>query len=242
VKFVIESKNRLESAVLAFELDAEKLICLGETPLAPTFRVPAFDPQTDVFYRSPDKLTPVELAEETNIHFPEHLLEHTGKRVTAASLRGAVLLQSIAKDTLSISPLAALQEVIEKTGSVNSAILEVSNGGLLFVRRSGAETRAHFSTHSFEEFAALSEEERDLVFPDFSALEILVSGPDVERLSHFNFGQMHVVRKIAISDFLSLCEFTEDAMKTIESNPPFYTTAFGAASIVATIAREAHTA
>jgi hypothetical protein len=241
VKFVIESKSRKDSAILAFEIVAGKLICLGDTADPASIHVPAFDPELDIFYRTPEKLSPEELNTEVAIHFPEHLLGRTGRRVIASSLRGAVLLQPQQAGITAISPISALAEVIGKIGDVNSAILEAANGGLLFVHRSGDELSAHFSMHSLWEFAALRKEEREAVFSELVAMEVLVSGSDMDHLPKFKSGDVPLFRKIAAIDFLPLCEFTEDSLKFVELNPALYTAAIGAASIIATIAKESAT-
>jgi len=238
VKFVIESKSRNNSTLLAFEIVAGKLICLGDMAGSASIRVPAFDPEFDISFRTPEKLSPEELKNEIAIHFPEHLLERTGRKVVASSMMGAVLLQPQAVDVTAISPISALAEVVKKVGSVNSAMLEAANDGLLFVRRSGDDLTAHFSTHSITEFAALSEKERDDVFSDFSALEILVSGPDVSHFTDFDLDRIQFTRKIAMSDLESMCNFSEEGSKLVELNPALYTTVIGAASIIATIASE----
>ena len=224
--------------MLGFELVSGKLLCLGETDEPAEIHVTAFDTEIDVFYRSPEQLAPRELEEEIRIHFPDHILERSGRRVVAGSLQGAVLLQPRPIGTTMISPLAALAEAVKRIGDVNSGILEAANGGLLFVRRSGDEIMAHASAHSITEFAALSSKERDKVFPDFSALEMFVSGPDVVHFTDFDLDRIQIARKIALNDLLALCEFSEEGLRTVESNPTLFTTILGAASIMASIVKE----
>jgi len=161
-------------------------------------------------------------------------------RIAASSITGLVLMQYVPAECHAISPLAALEEILRATGSVNSAILSADNGGLLFVRRSGADITAHASDHSLKTFLELSYDERENIFPDFHASEIILSGPDIDGFENFDLGgSLETGRRISISDFTSICDFADDAAIIVQMNPHLYTLAIGAAAVFAAIVSEA---
>jgi hypothetical protein len=230
-----------ESVSLLFEIAEDRLIAVGEAQPPFDAIVQSFDPNRDIFYRAPERLTPEELAEEVDIHLPESLRQTLNSRVVPGMLDGLMLMQHIPSACPAIPPLAALEKMLRATGSVNSAILHADNGGILFVRNAGTELHAGASAHSLKAFLSLSEEEREHVLPDFHASEFLLSGYDLDHFQNFDLGQLSTSRRIAISDFTGLCEFTSEAATLVEMNPHLYTLAIGAAAIYAEIFNESET-
>jgi hypothetical protein len=224
---------------LAFETDGKKLTALGHTYALLDITVQSFDPAHDIFYRAPAPLTPEELAEEVDIHVPKPLQQRMNGRMTPGTLDGLVVMQHIASARPSIPPLAALEKILRATGSVNSAILQADHGGILFVHNAGMEFHTGASAHSLKEFLDLSIEERERVFPDFHALEILLSGSDLDHFQNLDLGSLSTSRRIEISDFTPLCEFTSEAATLVETNPHLYTLIIGAAAIYVDILHEA---
>jgi hypothetical protein len=232
--------NAGRSALLA-EFDGGKLLLGIPTAEVGTARlvVQSFDPERDIFYRSPEKLTPEELSEEIAIHLPESLRARMKERVAASSIGDLVLMQYVPSQVHSISPLAALEEILHAVGDVNSAILQADNGGLLFVRKAGSDIRAHASTHSLKEFLNLDHTERETIFPDFHASEIILSGSDIDHFENFNLGErLETARRISIADFATLCDFTEEAAILVDLNPHRYTLTIGTAYVLSSILSE----
>jgi hypothetical protein len=223
---------------LAFETDGKKLTALGHTNGLLDVTVQSFNPARDIFYRASESLTPEALEEEVEIHVPKPFQQKINSRVTPGTLDGLVLIQHIPSTTPSIPPLAALEKILRTTGSVNSAVLQADHGGILFVHNAGMEYHAGASAHSLKEFLDLSIEERERIFPDFHALDILLSGPDLDHFQNLDLGSRSTSRRIEISDFTSLCQFTSEAAVLVESNPHLYTLVIGAAAIYVDILQE----
>ena len=223
---------------LAFETDGKKLTALGHTDAPLDVTVQSFDPAHDIFYRAPEPLTPEELAGEVDIHVPKPLQQKINGRMMPGTLDGLVLMQHNASTRPSIPPLAALEKILRATGSINSAILQADHGGILFVHNAGMEFHAGASPHSLKEFLDLSTEERERVFPDFHALEILLSGSDLDHFQNLDLGSVSTSRRIEFSDFTSLCEFTSEAATLVEVNLHLYTLIIGAAVVYAEILHE----
>jgi len=229
----------VDAVSLSFRIEDGKLIAADSAGILPSVTVQAFRPEHDIFYHTPEPLTPAELHEEVAIHIPQTLHESLNDRVFPSTLGSLVLMQYTNPVYPSISPLAALREILLADGSVNSAILQADNGGLLFVRKAGEHFEAHASAHSLKTFLALPEDERDTIFPDFVASEIIMSGYDLDHFEELNLGPLEESRRIAVSDFLSISTFTEDALKAVELEPHLYTLCIGAASVFAQITKEA---
>jgi len=229
-------------SALVIERDDGKLLFSAPQilPDLPRIVVQGFNPERDIFYRAPEKLTPDELAEEIGIHIPQPLRSRMKDRVTASSIAGLVLMQFVPADRLAISPLVALEEILRAIGSVNSAILEAGNGGLLFVRRAGTEINALASAHSLKEFLNMTIAERENIFPYFNASEIIISGSEVDNPENLDLSdKLETARRISISDFSSIADFADDAAILVQQNPHLYTLTIGAASVFATIASDA---
>ncbi len=223
---------------LTFETNGKMLTAIGHADAPLNVSIQSFDPTRDIFYRAPESLTPDELAEEAEIHVPKPLQQRIDGRVTPGTLDGLVLMQLITSTRPSIPALAALEKILRATGSINSAILQADNGGILFVHNAGLEFHAGASPHSLKEFLDLSIEERERIFPDFHALEILLSGSDLDHFLALDLGSLSTSRRIEISDLTSLCEFDSEARELVESNPHLYTLIIGAAAVYADIVHE----
>jgi hypothetical protein len=233
-----DTLTKAESIALAFETDGNKLIALGPANAPFDVTVQMFDPNRDIFYHSPESLTPEELAEEVEIHVPRSLKQKLNGRLVSGTLDGFVLIQNILSACPTISSLPVLKRILCVAGSVNSAILQADGNGILFVRNAGMEFHAGASAHSLKAFLNLSEEEREHVFPDFHASEILLSGSGLDNFENLNIGPLSTSRRIAISDFLGLCEFTPEAATLVEANPQLFTLVIGAAAVYAEILQE----
>jgi hypothetical protein len=223
------TSTQAEGIGLEFEANVNILTAIGSAIAPFDVVVQAFDPIHDIFYHTQEALTPEELAEEVEIHVPRTLLQKLNSRVVPGTLGGLVLMQHISTSSPTISPLAALKEVLEATGSVNFAILQADNGGILFVRNAGMQFHAGASAHSLKEFLKYSKEERERTFPDFHTSEIILSGYDLD------LGPEITSRRVAISDFTPICEFASEAGTLVETNPHRYTLVIGAAAVYAEI-------
>jgi hypothetical protein len=229
---------------LTFERGNERLRCIGDGAGIPDIMVESFDPTRDLFYRAPATLTPEELSEEAVIHVPKIIREQGHRQIVPSQLGEIILIQSIETERPVIAPLAALAASLEQTGSVNTAIVQADNGGLIFVKRSGESSlqerramQAYISSHSLKEFIELDSESRAIEFPDFIAEEIIVSGSDLDHFSDFDFSPLIQSRRISMEDF-SGCDFTDDALKLVSQEPHRFTLAIGAAVIFDEILRE----
>ena len=158
---------------LTFETNGKMLTAIGHADAPLDVSIQSFDPTRDIFYRAPESLTPDELAEEAEIHVPKPLQQRIDGRVTPGTLDGLVLMQLITSTRPSIPALAALEKILRATGGMNSAILQADNGGST-CSQCRIELHAGASPHSLKEFLDLSIEERERIFPDFHALEILL--------------------------------------------------------------------
>jgi hypothetical protein len=233
-----ETLTKAEGIALAFETDGNKLIALGPANAPFDVTVQTFDPNRDIFYRAPESLTPEELAAEVEIHVPHSLRQKLNGRLASGTLDGFVLMQNISSACAAISPLTVLKRILRQAGNVNSSILQADHNGILFIRNAGVDYHAGASAHSLKEFLDLSEEERKNVFPDFHASEILLSGSRLDDFENLNLRSLSTSRRIAISDFTGICEFTPEAATLIEANPQLYTLVIGAAAIYAEILQE----
>ena len=248
MRYIIEEISSPKNAenvgrsALVIEEDGGRMLLSAPAivPDIPRVVVQAFDPDRDIFYRSREKLTPEELSEEIEIHIPEPLSARMKDRIASSSIAGLALMQYVPADCHAISPLSALEGMLRATGSVNSAILQADNGGLLFVRSAGEDITAHASDYSLKTFLDLSYDGRENVFPDFHASEIIFSGSDIGVFDNFDLGDtLETARRISISDFTSICDFTDDAAILVQMNPHLYTLAIGAASVFVAIMSEA---
>ncbi len=233
--FTIEARNDALTISLACEAGEGELVILDENSGLPDVTIQAFRPAMDIFYRSPGPLTPEELAEEVAIHVPQSLREIPRGRLVPSTMDGLVMMQYVKPSFPAISPLAALGEILRVAADVNFGILQADNGGLLFLHRSGAEIHAYASAHSLKEFLELPDDERESLFPDIHADEVLVSGSDLDHFEHLDLGPIEIARKISIADFGSICETTPEARAAIASNPHLYTLAIAAARVYASI-------
>ncbi|HET6402737.1 MAG TPA: hypothetical protein VFH95_15240 [Candidatus Kapabacteria bacterium] len=234
-RFTVEARSEALTVSLDCEAGEGRLIILGEGSGLPGFVVQAFRPAMDIFYRSPELLTPEELAEEVAIHVPQSLREIPQGRLVPSALDGLVLMQYVHPAFPAISPLASLGEILGATADVNFGILQADNGGLLFLHRAGAEIHAYASTYSLKELLELRKDERESLLPSIHADEVLVSGTDLDHFENLDFGPIEIARKISFADFLPLCEFTPESTSLIEPNPHLYTLAIGAARAYAAI-------
>ena len=230
-------RGNAASLFLAFDLEGSKLIATGEADGHPDVVVHTFDPNRDIFYRVPEPLTPDELTEEIAIHVPASLRDSADRRFIPGSIDGFIIIQSGFSSLPAISALAALNQVLRAAGSVNSAILQAENGGMLWVRKSGIETHAGASARSLKDFLAFSEEEREHIFPDFHASEVFFSGADLDHFQNLNLEPISTSRRITLSEFSSLCEFTSEVATLVGMNPHLYTLVIGAAAVYAKILR-----
>ena len=222
---------------LEFNLNDKELIAIRSAKAPFDITMQSFDPIRDIFYRAPESLTAEELAEEVEIQVPRSLRQKLNSQVMPGTLDGLVLMQHITSSP-AISPLTALKKVLETTGSVNSSILQADNGGILFVRNAGLQSHAGASAHSLKEFLNFSKEERERIFPEFYATEVLLSGYDLDHFQDLDLGPEITSRRIALSDLTSICEFTAEARSAIEMNPHLYTLVIGAASVCADILQD----
>ncbi len=236
----VDAQNAVRPGSLLFEVEHGQVTAIGPVENTPDIIVQSFDPSHDIFYLSPDTLTPDELSEEVAIHFPLPLRERMDKRLISGSIGGLVLMQCINNSISGINPLAAFNEILRLAGSVNSAILQADLGGLLFVKRSGVELQAYASARSLKEFLAKTADERNHIFPDFHALEILLSGSDLDHFENIDLGPLTTSRRISISDFQPICGFTPEATAVVELNPHLYTHVIGAAAVYAEIMTESN--
>ncbi len=159
-------------------------------------------------------------------------------RIVPGTLDGLILMQHIPSASPAIPPLAALQKILKTTGSVNSAILHADNGGILFVHNGGKEFHPDVSAQSLNEFINLSSEECERIFPDFHASEIIMSGSDLDHFQNFDLAPLSTSRRITISDFAGLCEFTSEAKELVELNAHLYTLVIGAGAVYAEILQD----
>ncbi len=227
---------------LQFEFDGVRLVALGPSHQSPDVVINPFDPARDIAYLLPEPLTPTELEEEATIHVPQPICDRMGKRIVPGTLGGLALMQYELPAPPAISPLAALGVFIKAVGSVNSAIVQADNSGMLFVGKSGTELHAKASAHSISELLSIGEEERKHMLPDFQASEYLLSGSDLQHvLNNINHARLHNSRTVMIADFSSLCEFTPGAATVVELNPHLYTLMISAAAVFAEILRESKT-
>ena len=235
IRFTIEARSDALAVSLACEAGEGRLIVLGAGLGIPDLVVQAFRPAMDIFYRTPELLTPEELAEEVAIHVPQSLHQIPQGRLVPSTLDGLVIMQYVEPAFPAISPLAALGECLRLEADVNFGILQADNGGLLFAHRAGAEIPAYATAHSLKSFLELSADERESLFPTIHAQELLISGSDVDHFENLDLGPITKARKISMADFLPLCEFTAEAATLIEQNPHLYTVAIGAARAYAVI-------
>ncbi len=233
--FTIESWSDALTVSLSCEAGDGRLIAIGPGQGIPDLVVQAFRPTMDIFYRTPAAITPEELAEEVAIHVPQSLRQIPQGRLVSSAMDGLVLMQYVHPAFPAISPLAALGEFLRVEANVNFGILQADNGGMLFLHRSGAEIHAYAFAHSLKEFLELPEDERESLFPDIHADEVLVSGGDLDHFEKFDLGPIEIARKISVAEFFSLCEIMPEATSLIELNPHLYTLAIGAARAYATI-------
>ena len=243
--FIVHITTNREWIGLAFERENERLRCIGNGEGIPDIVVNAFDPTRDLFYSAPATLTPEQLSEEAIIHVPKIIREQGHRQILTSQLGEVILIQSIETERPAISPIAALAAVLERTGSVNTAIIEANNGGLIFAKRSGESAmlerramQAYISSHSLKEFIDLDSESRPIEFPDFIAEEIIVSGSDLDHFKDFDFPPLIRSHRISSEDFSGCCDFSDDALKHISEEPHRFTLAIGAAMIFDEILRE----
>jgi hypothetical protein len=236
----LDAQSAVRPGSLLFEVERGQVTAIGPVENTPDVIVQSFDPSNDIFYRSPDTLTPDELSEEVAIHFPQSLREKIDKRVISGSLGGLVLMQCVGSTIPAIAPLSALTEVIRTAGSVNYAILQADRAGLLFVKRSGVELQAYASARSLKDFLTMTTDERNHVFPDFHASEVLLSGNDLDHFENIDLGPPTTSRRISISDFQLICGFTPEATAVVELNQHLYSLVIGAAAVYAEIIIEAN--
>ncbi len=233
-----DDARKAEAVALAFETNGNRLTAVANAIAPFDVVVQSFDPVRYISYRAPEALTPEELSAEVEIHVPRSLPLRMKSRVLPGTLDGLVLMQHIASTSPAIPPIAALEKILRSAGTVNSAMLHADNGGILFVHNAGMEIHAEASAHSLKEFLNVSTEERALIFPDFSASEIILSGYDLDHFQNLDLGSLSPSRRIAISDFTGLCEFTPEAIALVETNPHLYTLVIGTAAVYAEILRE----
>ncbi|MFI5202798.1 MAG: hypothetical protein ACHQNE_10465 [Candidatus Kapaibacterium sp.] len=234
-RFTVEARSDVLTVSLNCEAGDGRLIILEEGSGLPDVTVQAFRPAMDIFYRSPESLTPEELAEEISIHVPQSLLQIPQGRLVPSAMGRLVLMQYVHPAFPAISPLVALHEILRATADVNFGILQADNGGLLFLHRSGNEISAYASAHSLRELLELSKGGRESLFPDIHADEVLIGGSDLDHFENLNLGPIEIARKISIADFLPLCEIMPEVAAIIEHNPHVYTLAIGAARAYAAI-------
>jgi hypothetical protein len=232
------SQSARNEFALLFEYDGVRLLAIGEAEAPFDLTVQSFDPAHDIFYRTPEALTPEALAEEANIHVPNSLWQKLNKHLLPSTLDGLVLMQHVASDCPAISPLPALTKILLASGTVNSAILCAENGGTLYVRNAGTELHAGASAHSLKELLDFTDQEREEIFPNLHASEILLCGSDLDHFRNLDLGPLSTSRRVAISDFTELCEFTPRVLALVELNPHLYTLLIGAATVYAEILRE----
>jgi hypothetical protein len=241
-EIVIEHIARHARRRVQFVIDFDNatLTCLGETKDLPDFSVFSYDADRDLAYHVPAPLTPAQLEREVSIHFPEQLIEHLGQRPLASGLAEHVLLQPVISITTRISPLAALRALLDRVSDVNTAILHCEDGAMMLVRRAGAAYASHFSSESLQTFLSLPDKARGKHFPDFGALEILLTGSDV---MHSDGARpltldLEKVRPIAASDLDTFATFSDAAGKEIIAREPIYAMHIGAALVVLDVVKD----
>ena len=235
--FIVHTRTARDWIGLGFREEAESLIIIGAADGVPDILVPSYDPERDLFYRAPEAVTPEELEQELRIHFPKSFNTSVEGRPSGATIGDAVLIQSVNGDSLPISPLTSLRQVLESAGTVNAAILQADNGGLLFVRRAGENFTAHASAHSLAAFLEMDAAARDEVFPDFTASELLISGSDLDHFTEFPSDRLTVARPIGLQDFDGLVTYSDEAVSAVSLAPHLYTLAIGAGSVYSSIRR-----
>jgi hypothetical protein len=234
-RFTIHSITGHGALGLSFELATGRLICLGEADAMPDAIVQAFDPRQDIFYSTPAPLTPHELEVESEIHVPPSLRDQIDRRLLASTLGASVLMQFTEKLAPAISPLSALTMLLEQIGSVNAALLEANNGGIVWAHRAAEHSECNIAAAALTELVNASTAERQKILADFGADTIVVSGSDVDHFEPFDFGDLTETRTIALADFAGICDFTEDASRHIGEAPHYFTLAIGAAAVYKTI-------
>ncbi len=230
--------NATDVTALAFEIHENGLTAIGLAHAPFDIVVQNFDPSRDIFYRTPEPLTPDELAEEIEIHVPQSLRQRIKNRIVSGTMGSFVLMQNTSSATPVIPPLTALEKILKGAGNVNFAILQADNNGILFVRNAGNEIHADASTRSLKEFLTLGHDERERDFPDFHASEILLSGNDLGGSQSLDLTLVTGSRRIAIPDFTSICHFTPETATLVETNPSLYALVVGAAAVYADILQE----
>ncbi len=239
--FSIQTRTLANQVGLAFENEGDVLVATQVAEKSADAIVQAFDPARDVCYWTPMPPTSTELEEELRIHFPNSFTSNLSGKAFASTVGRAILMQVVDSSTPAISPLSALRCVLEAIGTVNSAILQADNGGLLFVQRAGEDYIARKSVHSVAAFLNLTYEEREQIFPDFSAQEVILSGSDLGGMDVDLSDPLLLMRKIGVQDFVALADIAEDLFETVNTAPHLYTLTIGAASIFAEIRRHSRT-
>jgi len=235
VPFIVEAHSEVFAVSLSCEAGEGRLIVLGPASGIPDLTVQAFHPAKDIFYRTPEVLTPDELAQEAAIHVPQSLNRIPQGRLVPSTLDGLVLMQHVIPAFPAISPLVALGEFLREEANVNFGILQADNGGLLFVHRAGVVIHAYASAHSLKSYLELPADARESIFPNIHAEELLITGSDLDHFEPDELGPIIKARRISIADVLPLCECTSEATSLIEPNPNLYALAIGAARVYAGI-------
>jgi hypothetical protein len=238
----IEHITRHSRRTLSFTLqpDEDRLIVDGETNRTPDYAVASYDADRDVAYRTPDLLSARDLEFESSIHFPEALVEHLGQRPLASSIGHLVLIQRHITVATRVSPLSALRALLGRVADVNMGLLHAENGALTFVRRAGASFEAHISAQSLETFLKLPKESREAHFPDFEALEILITGSDAmtsDPPSPLKF-DLERVRCLSLSDVGETISVSENARREVHGREPLFAMQFATALMMLDIAQE----
>ena len=224
---------------LAF--DDECLIALRVDEQGPEAAlIQEIDLTRDLFYHVPGSITPELLEREIELHIPKALRAHTSHRPLASTLGDAILIQIVEGNAPYLSPLTALSALLNATGSVRTGILHAACGGLLFVHRTLDGLRARVRPISIQTFVAMSPAERREVFPGFEPEGIMLSGPDLDRVTTSTAAEARWMRRaITIDDLKTALDISAEAEAMIADAPHRYTLVTGAAAIYAAVRREA---
>ena len=223
------------ASALDFEIVDGRLLAVGIGKEPFDLIVHPFDPSNDIFYRTPEPLTPEELEEEIGIHVPVSLHNSLGRKPVASSLGDFLLIQMCDSAFRTIPLFAALKKVLLANETVNSAILHAEEGGIAYVRNAGIDFFGGTTVHSLREFLELSSDERNVIFPDIHAANILVSGSDVQYFDELKLDAFSSIRKITIADLEPLCGFSEESRKIVTESPHIFSLTIGAAAVYSEI-------
>ncbi len=220
---------------IEFEIVNGGLVALGTGSEPFDVVIQPFDASSDIFYRSPEPLTADKLTEEIAIHIPGPLHDSIGTKPIISSLGDFVLIQICDPAFFTIPLFAALKKILVANETINSAVLHADHGGIAYIRNAGNEFFGGTTAHSLREFIGLPSSERNSIFPDIHAANILVCGSDVQYFDELQLDAFSSIRASTMADIETLCELTPKARSIVTESPHLFTLTLGAAAAYAEI-------